>query len=55
MNNINEEIIEKLDSMNLDEKKKRFIKDALEFEYEIGNQSKPKFSNKYRELVNKYI
>lgn len=53
--NINNKILEHLKNMDIEENKKEFVKEVLDFEYQIGNQSKPKFSTKYRELVNKYI
>ena len=52
-NDINDDIIKKIEGRNISENKKRFLKEALELEYknrDVGEQLK----NKYVELVNEY-
>ncbi len=52
-NNINKKIIEKID--NIPEKNiQEFLKDALEIEYDVRDQEKPRIRSDYENLINKY-
>lgn len=52
--NINNEILDKIDNINQPDNVKEFIKQLLEFEYEVSDRTKPTFSNKYKKFVKEY-
>ena len=51
---INQEILNKVNSSNQSENVKSFIREALEFEYNNITQNKPRFSEEYKRLVQHY-
>lgn len=49
---INKEILEKIQESEKGENIKKFIIDALQFEYDNDSKSNPQFRETYRKLIN---
>ncbi len=52
-NNINAKIIEIIDEIP-EKDIQNFLKDALQIEYEVRNQDKPRIKRDYEKLIEKY-
>ena len=50
-NEINKEIIDKLNETELEDNVRDFIKDALKLEYSVIDDKKPVLKNKYLKLI----
>lgn len=54
-NEINKEIIDKLNETELEDNIKEFIKDALKLEYSVIDDKKPVLKNKYLKLIDDHL
>lgn len=53
--NINKKIIKKIRDSNLNPYIENFLKDILFFELQHYDEARPNYSEKYEELINKYL
>ena len=54
-NEINKEIIDKLNETELEDNVRDFIKDALKLEYSVIDDKKPVLKNKYLKLIDDHL
>lgn len=52
--NVNERILKKIKKSECNETLKNFIRDALMFELEHFEEARPRYMEKYEELIKKY-
>jgi hypothetical protein len=51
---INKDILNKIENCNEPENIKNFLKDALQLEYDVNDQSKPNLKKKYIKMIYTY-
>ena len=54
-NEINKEIIDKIDESEIDENIKGFIKEALKLEYSVLDDKRPVLKSKYLKMIDDYL
>ena len=54
-NEINKEIIDKIDESEIDENIKGFIKEALKLEYSVLDDKRPVLKSKYLKMIEDYL